>query len=302
MRVWSRALAPATRRTSSPSSPLTIALCDPSDAAQGTPERNASATRSGNDSAPSRCSSGIAAVVTTHTASQATSARHGPWRATKRALGTPSSSSGADSAASTTLIRVAEPVVSSTNHGSATAVISEPSDDTTWAPTSARTAGVTGSRGAPRSAGRPPRRPDRSRGSRRRRAVTTSAACRSRSASPTSSARPSSVSSYTRRRRPPTRRSSTGRDQALVAQPLERPVERAGRQPDAAVRELTGELRDRVAVARAVQEARQQEVGRLSHPHTSGHDTSVTDLWHAGDAAAGDRTTARGSSPRRATE
>ena len=76
--VWSTALAPATRRTSSPSSPLTIALCDPSDAAHGTPERNASATRSGNDSAPSRCSSGIAAVVTTHTASQATSARHGP--------------------------------------------------------------------------------------------------------------------------------------------------------------------------------------------------------------------------------
>jgi hypothetical protein len=55
-----------------------------------------------------------------------------------------------------------------------------------------------------------------------------------------------------------------GQDQALLGQPIEGAVERAGSEPDTAVRQLGGLLDDPVAVQGAVQQGRQDEVGRLA--------------------------------------
>ena len=72
-----------------------------------------------------------------HTASQRISARRAPIRATSRELGIPTTSMEADSAANTTLMRTGDPVVSSTNHGNATTVMSDPTDEITSAAMSA---------------------------------------------------------------------------------------------------------------------------------------------------------------------
>jgi hypothetical protein len=80
---------------------------------------------------------GIAAVAGAHTASQASIVRRAPRLVATRPLTRASSASGAASAASTMLIRCGEPVVSRTNHGSATTAISVPSEEITSAATSA---------------------------------------------------------------------------------------------------------------------------------------------------------------------
>ena len=135
--VWNSALTRGTPAVSSPSSSGTIADCAPKCAPAGIPHTNASATRRPNDSAPAACSSGMAAVAGAHSASHTSIVRRAPSRVAIRPPTSARSASGAASAASTTVIRCGDPVVSSTNHGSATTVISVPSEEIASAATSA---------------------------------------------------------------------------------------------------------------------------------------------------------------------
>ena len=69
--------------------------------------------------------------------------------------------------------------------------------------------------------------------------------------------------------------------QPLCSHALERPVQRARREPDAAVGELAGAPGDRIAVERAVQERRQHEVARRPQIHAASHDISARDICPA---------------------
>ena len=76
------------------------------------------------------CSSGIAAISGARTPSQISIVRRAPSRVASPPANPPSATAAA-STASTTVMRVAEPDVVSTNHGSATQVICEPVSETT---------------------------------------------------------------------------------------------------------------------------------------------------------------------------
>ena len=124
---WKSAFARLTSGSSSPSSSGTITFCAAKYGALNAPRTNATARSAPNESAPAQCRSGRSEHQrrADGVAERASSAGR---RAGASSLppGRPSSPSPASSAATTRLIRVAEPVVTSTNHGSASQVICEP--------------------------------------------------------------------------------------------------------------------------------------------------------------------------------
>ncbi len=105
--------------------------------AMKTPLAATSASRTGNGSSPSDCSSGIAPSSGTRARSQISIVRRVPMRAAIAPPQKPSSAIGTISAISTHVIRCGDPVVRRTNHGSASQVICVPSDEITSAPSSA---------------------------------------------------------------------------------------------------------------------------------------------------------------------
>ena len=96
-----------------------------------TPTNATSTSRSGKLSQPSSCRSGIEAISGARARSATSIVRRAPQRAMTAPDGMPRIAIGASSAASTMPIRVGEPVVARTNHGSARNVICEPSDEMT---------------------------------------------------------------------------------------------------------------------------------------------------------------------------
>ena len=94
-------------------------------------------SRSGKLSTPSSWNSGIAAISGARARSATIIVRRAPHRAITAPDGMPRIAIGASSAASTTPIRVGEPVVLRTNQGSARNVICEPSEEMTCAVMSA---------------------------------------------------------------------------------------------------------------------------------------------------------------------
>ena len=89
---------------------------------------------------PAACSSGIDASSGARAKSATSIVERAPMRWTRSPLGIPSSAMGAISAARTSVIFAGEPVVTSTNHGSARYVIRVPSTEITSARTRAPTA------------------------------------------------------------------------------------------------------------------------------------------------------------------
>ena len=87
---------------------------------------------------PVACRSGTSATSGARTPSEIRSAARGPMRCSTEPAGMPRSATGASSTAKTTLIRLGDPVVTSTNHGSARFVSWEPSLETNSPITSAR--------------------------------------------------------------------------------------------------------------------------------------------------------------------
>ena len=83
------------------------------------PSRKTSVRSSGKVRRSSPCRSGIAASSGTRTRSETSITVRAPKRCTSAPLGTPKSVIGRISTARTRVILVAEPVVTSTNHGSA---------------------------------------------------------------------------------------------------------------------------------------------------------------------------------------
>jgi len=83
------------------------------------PSRATSPSRSGKLSIPAECSSGIEARIGARAKSESSIVEQAPIRWTITPLGMPRIAMGAISAARTRLILPGEPVVTSTNHGSA---------------------------------------------------------------------------------------------------------------------------------------------------------------------------------------
>ena len=102
------------------------------------PSTKTSTSRSGNESMPASCSRGMDSISGTRTKSQTSIVFTAPRRETTAPLGMPSSAIGSSSAASTIPMRVVEPVVVRTNHGSARNVICAPSDEITSALSNAK--------------------------------------------------------------------------------------------------------------------------------------------------------------------
>ena len=101
------------------------------------PDTNAAATIIGNVSAPAQCSSGSDRITGPRTPSQSIIVRRAPIRATSFPPGIAPAATPISAAATTRLMRVAEPDVSSTNQGSASQVICDPVVETISAASSA---------------------------------------------------------------------------------------------------------------------------------------------------------------------
>ena len=127
------AFAWATVVSSSPTSSGRITRCEAKNGARKQPIRKTIASSSGKLSRPAACRSGSEHISGTRARSQSCIVRRAPSRATSVPLGMPSSAIGAIWTARTIPIFAAEPVVTSTNHGSARNVIREPSELTTSA-------------------------------------------------------------------------------------------------------------------------------------------------------------------------
>ena len=101
------------------------------------PSTKTSTSRSGKLSMPAECRIGSEASNGSRAASQVSMVVRAPSRSTAIPLGMPRIALGAISAARTSAIFEGEPVVTSTNHGSARYVIREPRIETTSAATRA---------------------------------------------------------------------------------------------------------------------------------------------------------------------
>ena len=128
----------ATAVSSSPSTSGMIVRCDAMYGAVKQPSRKTITSSAARLRCPLQCRIGTSATSGARTRSETSIERRAPRRKTSEPLGRPKSASGRISTASTTLMRVAEPVVASTNQGSATNVIALPVDETISARTSAR--------------------------------------------------------------------------------------------------------------------------------------------------------------------
>src|SRR5919198_6365321 len=102
------------------------------------PAAKTRASSSGNESAPAQWRSGIASTSGPRAQSASSMARRAPIRARRLPPGSPKIAVAATSAPITNPIRAGEPVVTSTNHGSASQVICEPVVETVSAHSNAR--------------------------------------------------------------------------------------------------------------------------------------------------------------------
>ena len=121
----------------SPSNSGKIDRCDEKYGAQKTPIAAASTRSNGKLSSPAACSSGNATMSGTRTMSEINIVVRAPRRETTVPLGIPSTPIGSSSAARTSPIFAGDCVVTSTNHGSASAVMREPIPEITSATSSA---------------------------------------------------------------------------------------------------------------------------------------------------------------------
>ena len=127
-------------RSSSPTSSGRIVRCDAKYGAMKHPSSATSPSRSGKLSRSAACSSGIEARIGARAKSAMSIVFRDPRRWTTAPLGMPRIAIGRISAARTSDIFPGEPVVTSTNHGSARYVILVPRTETISALTSAPTA------------------------------------------------------------------------------------------------------------------------------------------------------------------
>jgi hypothetical protein len=127
--VWSSVFASPSRCSSSGKRSGSSAVFDANDGVAKTPTPATSTSSTGKVSIPARWSSGIAAISGARMPSQISIVRRAPSRVA-RPPPSPPTATAAASTASTTDIRAAEPVVVSTNHGSATQVICDPVSET----------------------------------------------------------------------------------------------------------------------------------------------------------------------------
>ena len=112
-----------TSRSSSPKSSGMISRCDVMYGAVKMPSRKTITSSAAKDRWPVQWSSGTSAISGARSASERSIVVRAPSRPISEPLGMPSSAIGAISTASTRLMCAGEPVVTSTNHGSATNVI-----------------------------------------------------------------------------------------------------------------------------------------------------------------------------------
>jgi hypothetical protein len=120
---WKSAFARATRPLSSPSSSGTITRCALPYGVASTPSATAIATSCASDKLPTQCSTGISAVSGALAASAISIVRRDPSAASTVPLGIPNNAKPAMPPARTKLICFAEPVLTRTNHGSASELI-----------------------------------------------------------------------------------------------------------------------------------------------------------------------------------
>ena len=126
--------------TSSPTSSGRITRCEAEYGGMNAPIAATIASSRPNERRPAECSSGSAMISGARAKSAMSIVVREPSRWTREPLGTPRIAIGRICTARTTLIFAAEPVVTSTNHGSARYVIREPSVEISSARTSAPTA------------------------------------------------------------------------------------------------------------------------------------------------------------------
>ena len=124
---------------SSPTSSGTTERCTAKYGAMNTPLSATSASSSGNERRPVACRIGMAARSGARARSQTSIVRRVPMRAAIAPPQKPSIAIGTISAMITQVMRCGEPVVRSTNHGSASHVICVPSEEATSAASSAET-------------------------------------------------------------------------------------------------------------------------------------------------------------------
>ena len=134
--AWKSAVAAATSPCSSPTSSGTTARCTPMYGAMKMPLAATSASRAQKGSRSSAWRTGIAAKSGTRARSQRSIVRRVPTRPAIAPPQKPSTAIGTISAISTQVMRCGEPVVRSTNHGSASQVICVPVDEITSAASS----------------------------------------------------------------------------------------------------------------------------------------------------------------------
>src|SRR6266540_1086441 len=135
---WKSALALLTVASSSPSISGTITFCEVKYGAPKTPRSSARSTSGGKVRWPLQCSTGTSNIRGARTASDSSIVRRAPSRWISVPEGSPATAKPSSSAAITSVIRAGEPVVVSTNQGSASQVICVPVIEITSAPRSAR--------------------------------------------------------------------------------------------------------------------------------------------------------------------
>ena len=138
-------------RWSFPISSGRITRCDAKYGALKQPKSATSTSSTGNDSRPAAWRIGSDTISGTRARSATSMVDLAPIRETTVPRGTPSSATGASSNARTIPIFAGECVVTSTNHGSATFVIAEPTRETSSATRSASSPRLRRITPAPRS-------------------------------------------------------------------------------------------------------------------------------------------------------
>src|SRR6187551_1264198 len=137
--AWKSAFASDTRFSSSPRSSGTITFCAAKYGAASAPRRNATMSSTANDSPVVQCRIGMTSMSGARAPSHSSIVRRAPSLPRSRPPGKPNTATPISSAATTKLIFVADPVVTSTNQGRAIQVICAPVVEITSAPSSATT-------------------------------------------------------------------------------------------------------------------------------------------------------------------
>ena len=136
----SSAFASPSTPSSSPTISGRIAALETNDGVPNAPTAKTSTSSSGKESSPAAWSRGTAAMSGARQASATSIVRRSPTRPTRLPEAKPTMPSAAASTATTMAIFVAEPVVVTTNQGSATHVICDPAVEITSRASSASSA------------------------------------------------------------------------------------------------------------------------------------------------------------------